>query len=235
MYSNVPAGTVRPLGQGPSRAHTVLDLGADEFTVGRLHPMLDMTLRMQRIAQEARDPEVAVILLDVVLGEGVHPDPAGALAPAIGEARRRAAVSGRELIVVASVCGTDEDFQNRARQVRILETAGALVEGSNARASALAGAIVAAPGERGAILAVAAGRDRSVGAGPSGEGGEVRRPSRGPAPGVGPLLAGPRVVNVGLPVFAASLRAQQVPVIEVDWRPPAIGDRAMLDLLARLE
>jgi FdrA protein len=232
VYSNVPSGAVRPLGPGPSRAHTLLDLGADEFTVGRLHPMLDMTLRAQRIAQEALDPEVAVILLDIVLGEGAHPDPAGALAPAIGEARRRAAVSGRELIVVASVCGTDEDPQDRAHQVRVLETAGTLVEGSNARASALAAAIVAAPEERGAILAAATGRHRSGGGGPWGEG---RRPSRGPAHGVGALLAGPRVVNVGLPVFAASLRSQQVPVIDVDWRPPAGGDRAMLDLLARLE
>jgi FdrA protein len=236
MYSNVPAGAARLLGPGPSRAHTVLDLGADEFTVGRLHPMLDMTLRGQRLAQEALDPEVAVILLDIVLGEGAHPDPAGALAPVIEGARRRAAARGRDLIVVASVCGTDEDPQNRARQVHVLEAAGAIVEGSNARASALAGAIVAAPEDRESILARAAGPGGRGGVGSTPDRVEVRRPSRGAAaPHGGNLLAGPRVVNVGLPMFAASLRAQQVPVIDVDWRPPAGGDPAMLDLLARLE
>ena len=90
LYSNAPAGAVRPFeGAGASLGHTVLDLGADLFTVGRLHPMLDVALRNRRLAQEAGDPEAAVLLLDVVLGEGVHPDPAGAMAPAIAAARDR--------------------------------------------------------------------------------------------------------------------------------------------------
>src|SRR5205807_2159962 len=136
LYTNVPVGSARPLGSpARSAAHTVLDLGADEYTVGRLHPMLDMTLRAQRLSQEAADPQVGVILLDVVLGEGVHPDPAGALSPVIGEARRAAAAAGRDLAVVASVCGTDADPQNRSRQVARLEAAGVLVEESNARAA----------------------------------------------------------------------------------------------------
>ncbi|HSD84442.1 MAG TPA: acyl-CoA synthetase FdrA, partial [Anaerolineae bacterium] len=56
--------------------HTCVDLGEEEFTVGRPHPMIDNDLRIRRLLQEARDPEVAVIMLDVVIGYGTHPDPA---------------------------------------------------------------------------------------------------------------------------------------------------------------
>jgi FdrA protein len=231
LSSNVHVGAVRPVDSaGRSRAHTVLDLGDDLFTVGRLHPMLDMTLRSQRLSQEAADPEVAVILLDIVLGMGVHPDPAGALVPAITASRRAAEEQGRHLAVVASVCGTDEDPQHRTRQVERLEEAGVLVEHSNARAVALAGALVT----RGARIPYPDVEIADVHR-------ESRRADRGadlrgdPGDAEERLLRGPlRVVNVGLPIFAESLRAQGVEVIDVDWRPPAGGDRAMLDLLERL-
>jgi FdrA protein len=241
LYTNTPIGSAQPLDSpARSRAHTVLDLGADDFTVGRLHPMLDMTLRAQRFAQEAADPEVAVILLDVVLGEGVHPDPAGVLSPLISDARRAAAGAGRALAVVASVCGTDQDPQNRSRQVAKLQSAGVLVEESNARAAAVAGAIIAGAGDREAILASlfhhAADRVLSA-TGPRRE--REDRPARAVSPpaGSGPGLLGgvPHVVNVGLGVFAESLRAQGVPTIDLSWQPPAAGDRAMMDLLERLE
>ncbi len=98
-----------------SQEHTIVDLGEDEFTVGRLHPMMDNDLRIRRLHQETADPEVAVILLDVVLGYGAHPDPAGELAPAIAQARNYAAEAGRHLEVVAVVVGTDEDPQDYGR------------------------------------------------------------------------------------------------------------------------
>ncbi|HKX19219.1 MAG TPA: acyl-CoA synthetase FdrA, partial [bacterium] len=144
LFTNVSAGWARRHeGAGPSSGHTILDLGDDLFTVGRLHPMLDMTLREARLRQEAADADVAVVLLDVVLGLGVHPDPAGALAPVLAAGRASARAAGRSLHVVASVCGTDDDPQQRARQVARLESAGVLVEESNARAALLAGAIAA--------------------------------------------------------------------------------------------
>ncbi len=228
LYSNVPVGAAqRHEGAGPSRAHTVLDLGADIFTVGRLHPMLDMTLRIGRLAQEAADPEVAVILLDIVLGEGVHPDPAAVLSPAITAARNSASAGGRSLAVVASVCGTDEDPQHRARQVERLEAAGVLVEASNARAVALAGMIAS-----GGKDIVVPGRGTARIAERRAAGQPLARVS---ASAEDALLDGPpRVVNVGLAIFGDSLRAQNVPVIDVDWRPPAGGDREMMDLLERL-
>jgi FdrA protein len=228
LHSNVQMDGVQALASpGRSEAHTVIDLGADEFTVGRLHPMLDMTLRAQRLAQEGDEPTVAVILLDLVLGEGVHPYPAGALAAAISHARAAAASAGRDLVVVATVCGTDEDPQNRAHQVAQLEAVGVLVEETNARAAALAGAIVAGRAGREQLWARLRYPARQRGTDLAAD------VSAGDLP---PLLAtGPRVVNVGLARFAESLRGQHVPVIDVDWRPPAGGDRTMLDLLEKLE
>lgn len=105
-----------------SKANTVLDLGEDEFTVGRLHPMMDNDLRLRLLAQEAADPEVAVILLDVVLGEGAHPDPASELAPAIADVRRRF-----EVAVVVVMIGTEDDLQGLEEQRSQLTQAGAEV------------------------------------------------------------------------------------------------------------
>lgn len=123
IHSNLSLPGVEPLPDpAVSRGHTVLDLGGDEFTVGRLHPMIDPDLRRRRLEQEAADPETAIVLLDVVLGEGAHEDPAGALAPAI-----RAAVARGGLEVVALVVGTDLDPQGLEDQVGALEEAGAVV------------------------------------------------------------------------------------------------------------
>ncbi|MES1244794.1 MAG: acyl-CoA synthetase FdrA [Acidobacteriota bacterium] len=105
-----------------SREHTILDLGADEFTVGRLHPMIDQDLRLRRLRQEAADPEVGLILLDVVLGEGSHADPAGELAPEIAHIR-----ASRDVEVAVVVIGTDADPQGLETQISTLETAGARV------------------------------------------------------------------------------------------------------------
>ena len=114
-----------------SAGHTLVDMGDDYFTDGIPHPMIDMRLRCERIRKEAADPETAVILLDCVLGFGCHGDPAGALADAIRAAKRE----HPGVIYVASVCGTDRDEQNRAKQVRTLREAGVIVAESNARAA----------------------------------------------------------------------------------------------------
>lgn len=125
-----------------SRGHTAVDMGEEDFTLGRLHPMIDQDLRIRRMLQEARDPEVAVIMLDVVLGYGAHPDPASELGPAVQQARDLAGADGRALCVVASVTGTEEDPQRLSRVVSALEHAGAMVCDSNAAAARLAGMLV---------------------------------------------------------------------------------------------
>ena len=146
VYSNAP---IRPerLISGNSRLakHVCLDLGAEEFVEGRAHPMIDFTLRNQRISQEARDPMVAVILFDVELGYGSNPDPAGHLLPAIESARAAAKRTGRYLPFVASVLGTEGDSQGLEVQQRRLEDAGVLVAASNAQAARLA-ALIASRG-----------------------------------------------------------------------------------------
>lgn len=114
---NVHPDPARRTGSG----HVLADLGDDQFTRGRPHPMIDMTLRRMRIRAEAQDPETAVILLDVVLGYGAHADPAGAMADVIAEA------VGRGVMVVASVTGTEADPQVLSHQSAALRAAGALV------------------------------------------------------------------------------------------------------------
>jgi FdrA protein len=113
------------------RGHRFLDLGDDLFTAGRPHPMIDPTLRCQAVSSAASDPTTAAILLDVVLGFGAHPNPAGALAPYIADA------VGRGVPVVASVTGTERDPQGLQSQVAALQRAGAAVL-PTARLAALA-------------------------------------------------------------------------------------------------
>jgi FdrA protein len=124
------------------RGHTVMDLGDDAFTVGRPHPMIDFRLRNEHIAVAAADPTTAVILLDIVLGYGAHPDPAGALLPAIAHARGRS--DGRAVAFVASVCGTAGDPQNLVRQEAALSAAGVILAPSNAEAARLAARLAGA-------------------------------------------------------------------------------------------
>ena len=125
-----------------SEGHCAVDLGEEEFTVGRPHPMIDNDLRIRRMIQEARDPSTAVILLDVVIGYGAHPDPAGELASAAKQAVGLAAREGRQLIVLASVTGSEQDPQSLSRTTKTLEEAGIVVCESNAAAAQLTSAIL---------------------------------------------------------------------------------------------
>ena len=126
-----------------SKAHTIIDLGEDEFTQGRLHPMIDPSLRNSRIVEEAKDPETAIIMLDLVLGYNAHPDPAGSALEAIKEAREIAEKDGRKISFVTTVCGTDEDIQNRSEQVDKLKKEGVIVLPSNTDAAAFVAALLA--------------------------------------------------------------------------------------------
>jgi FdrA protein len=144
VWSNAPVDPKKAIDDPwKSREHTLIDLGDDVFTRGRPHPMIDLRLRNERMLEEAADAQVAVILLDVVLGYGSHVDPASELVPSIQKAQAIARKKGRTLAVVASVCGTDEDPQGLERQEAALRNAGVLLTESNAAAARLAGAIVA--------------------------------------------------------------------------------------------
>ncbi len=122
LYSNLSSDPEKRLADlTTSQANTIIDLGEDEFTQGRLHPMMDNDLRLRRLRQETADPGVDLIVLDVVLGEGAHPDPAGELAPAIAAAKK----AGKR--VVAIVVGTEDDPQDLNDQIERLAAAGATV------------------------------------------------------------------------------------------------------------
>jgi succinyl-CoA synthetase alpha subunit len=136
VHSNVPLnGNLKLVDPMKSYEHTLVDMGADEFTVGRPHPMIDSSLRCERLLSEAQDPEVAILLIDFVLGFNSSPNPTGDLVPAIAEAKRRVGNRGGSLSVVASVCGTEEDPQNLQQQVNLLKEAGVVVFPSSAQSA----------------------------------------------------------------------------------------------------
>ncbi|HWM10273.1 MAG TPA: hypothetical protein VNO82_13060 [Solirubrobacteraceae bacterium] len=111
--------------------HRILDLGDEEYTQGRPHPMVDLELRRRMLREDG--PAAGCVLLDVVLGYGSHPDPAGELAETLAEL---------ECPVIAHVCGTDADPQDAGRQEAILREAGVHVAPTNAAAARLAKAVV---------------------------------------------------------------------------------------------
>jgi len=49
-----------------------------------------------------------------------------------------------------------------------------------------------------------------------------------------PLNKPIRVINIGLESFAEDLRNADIPVIQMDWKPPAGGDPKLIALLDRL-
>jgi FdrA protein len=135
VWSNTPLDAAGHV-PAPAGAHVCLDLGEEEFTKGRPHPMIDAAARLDLLAEVGGRAETAVVLLDVVLGHGGHDDPAAVLAPAC------AAVAGAGgPRVVVYVLGTDRDPQDRERQRRAFREAGCLVAPTGARAALAAAAI----------------------------------------------------------------------------------------------
>jgi len=193
-----------------SQEHTIIDLGEDEFTVGRLHPMMDNELRIRRLYEEAKDPEVAVILLDVVIGYGSHIDPASEIAPAIKKAKEEAKKAGRYLEVIAVATGTDEDPQDLDKQIQQLKDAGAWVSTSNMDVVSYAGQLLQALNYSESAPTVTNPADLSI----------LQKP----------LMA----INLGLESFAANIEDQDAPVIHVEWRPPAGGNEKLMSILEKM-
>jgi FdrA protein len=122
--------------------HRIVDLGADELTQSRPHPMIDPAARSARIREAGRAPEIGVLLVDLVLGRAAHPDPARPLAAAIRDACRGAASAGRSLAVVACVVGSEGDPQGLRAQTVALEEAGVYVLPSSAQAARFAALLI---------------------------------------------------------------------------------------------
>ena len=116
-----------------NNTHCMLDLGDDQYTQGKPHPMIDPSVRDDAMIRALHDEDVGVVLLDLVIGFGAHEDPAGHLATLLARER-----TTETPLIIASVTGTDEDPQDRAAQIRTLETCGVHVAPSNADAAAMA-------------------------------------------------------------------------------------------------
>jgi len=137
VHSNSPLPGMLDLADPrESRENTLIDMGAEEFVEGRPHPMIDATLRRQRLSLEGNDPAVALILLDFILGAISSRDPVGDLLESVRGVQEAARRRGDHLCVVASVCGTDDDAQGLQSQVSALAGAGVCVFSSNAKAAA---------------------------------------------------------------------------------------------------
>jgi FdrA protein len=133
VTSNVPVPGAEPL---DAKTHTLIDLGDDEYTQGRPHPMIEPSVRDKSLAAALCAPDTAVILIDCVLGFGGHSDPARHIAQSI-KSRPASAPP-----IIASVTGTDADPQRRAAQVATLTAAGVAVAPSNAAAMRRATAVI---------------------------------------------------------------------------------------------
>lgn len=138
VYSNTPIRKGWGL-PAPDGAHVCLDLGEEEYTKGRPHPMIDPEARIEHLRVEGARPDVAVVLLDVVLGYGAHDDPAGRLAPVCADIR----ADGGGPAVVAYVLGTESDPQDLAGQRAALSEAGCIVPSTAGRAALAAAALAA--------------------------------------------------------------------------------------------
>ncbi|MEM3421486.1 MAG: hypothetical protein QW835_01650 [Candidatus Hadarchaeum sp.] len=146
VYSNIPLEPKLKLPDPySSKGHAFVDFGAESLSQGR-HPAVDLAPRLERLLKEAKDWETAVVLFDVLLGYGAHPNPAAELAASVREAKRIVEESGGYLSTLASVIGTGEDPQGLQNQVKQLEQAGVLVVNSNAQATKMA-ALIASQGK----------------------------------------------------------------------------------------
>ena len=121
-----------------SVGHTILDMGAEDFTAEAPHPVFNPELRLKRLREELKDPEVGVVLLDFITGPGVARDPIGSHAKEIKKLRD----SGLPVIFIANICGSDNDPQNIKEKVKLLKDAGVIVTGSNYESAKIASAMM---------------------------------------------------------------------------------------------
>ena len=187
------------------RDHLIIDLGDDAYTRGRPHPMIDPSVRTDALLEIADKMPVEILLADVVLGFGSHPDPAGAFAQAFEEVKRRQG-NGKAPVCIATVTGTEEDVQVRSRQIEKLRQAG----------------IVVADNTRQAVTAAA----RIV---------RSRKNAAAHLPESSLLKDKPKVVNIGLRSFAQNLQDCNVSCVQYEWVPACQGNERLQKLLSRMK
>lgn len=138
VYSNVLKDEFRIGRFEPSKRHSIIDLGDDEFTKGKVHPMIDPSLRWDRLCEEVSDSTVAVVLLDLEIGYGSHKDPASILVQEVKNANKITEKKGRQITFICSICGSVLDEQGYFEQEKKLTEAGVIITRSNDEAVRLA-------------------------------------------------------------------------------------------------
>ncbi len=144
LHSNLVFGKAGKLpDRNKSVGNTLVDMGDEEFTRGKPHPVMDPAILNERLMQEGADPGTGVILFDLLYGHGIHRDPVGTIEDTLRKIREKTEQEGRYISIIASLCGTDLDIQNVENQRKRLEELGVIIMPSNAKASILSGMIIA--------------------------------------------------------------------------------------------
>ena len=197
----------------------VIDLGDDEYTQGKPHPMIDPTVRVQYMEKAMEDKSTSVILFDLVLGYGSHEDMASALAPSIEKLKAQAKAENRKIHFVTTVCGTNKDPQNYENQKKIMEEAGVIVCDTNNMAVEKALSLI---GKSIKYL------NKEV------------RPKEAVTEKVEVKVSQamknlinlePKIINIGLKSFSETLKSFPCQVVQYDWKPIAGGDVELINVL----
>lgn len=186
--------------------HEIIDFGDDMYTQGRPHPMIDPSTKVHAIEKLSNNDEVAIVLMDNVLGYGSSTDMAAALAKGVKKVNAAKAEKGQDILFIASICGTEEDIQVYSDQKQKLEEAGILVVDTNAEATYTA--IEALK-----YLNSESAKEEKVSS---------------------LLNTELKVINMGLESFANTVMDHGGQVVQYNWTPVAGGDVRMQNLLEKL-
>ncbi|QLK85379.1 acyl-CoA synthetase FdrA [Staphylococcus sp. 17KM0847] len=200
-----------------SKMHEVIDLGDDMYTQGKPHPMIDPEIRKEKLRQAADDDQAAVIMLDNVIGYGSHDDMASELAPIISEVIHKTREQGREIVVLATVVGTEQDYQGYHRQQNILKDAGAVICDTNDQMVRTAIALIGGKVEQ---------PEKTV------ETFDVIEDTLTVDEKVLNLINNkPSVINIGLKSFTTALQDHDAKYVQFNWKPIAGGNTELIKVL----
>ena len=187
--------------------HRIIDLGDDAYTQGRPHPMIDPTLRLDMVKDQAMDDSTAIILLDFVIGYGGHDNIAAEFAPVIEKLRQELSEKSRSVVFIGSVTGTQKDPINYETQRKALEDAGVYILDSNAKAVSFAISILSQLESPAAEKKVSAASD---------------------------FWDAPRVINMGIKHFVPPIQENGGQAVQFQWNPVAGGSEELANLLEKL-
>lgn len=197
----------------------IIDLGDDQYTQGKPHPMIDPTTRAEYMKKAIEDESTSVILFDLVLGYGSHEDMASALAPSIEELKAKAKEEGREVHFVTTICGTDRDPQGYSDQKKIMEDAGVIVCETNNAAVEKALALI---GKSVDYLEKEVRPREEVSEKVDVKVSESMKDL---------INSEPRIINIGLESFAETLESFPCELVQYNWQPVAGGDVELINVL----